>query len=227
MTIGLTGVSIGGLPVQPPREWTSVDSSTVQPPQDVRDALAWDRYWKDQAARGLRPHLFNPYFTDDLDLIAYMTSRGFRSALCVGSGISPEPRTLAAAGFDVTALDFSAAAARLAQAVPLDTDLLNSFMGGTLSYVTDDLLDAAVCPGPFDVVIERRWQPGDALEALARRVRPDGLFVSHYHSGWWKGPMPPVHVHESWFRDQGWTIWRGDLRGAPHERVANLRVSIG
>ena len=243
VTIGLSGVSVGGLQVQPPvREWTPADLSWLHPPKDVLDSQAWDRYWNDQVAHGLRSQLFD-LFTDDRDLIAYMTSRGFRSALCVGSGISQEPRALAAAGFDVTALDLSPAAARLAQAVPLNADLLNSLMdvesrraGGTLSYVTGNLLDAAVCPGPFDVIIERRTvqlylsrggEFGDALEVLARRMRPDGLFVSHCHDGGWKGPGPPVHVAQAWFRDQGWTTWRGNLRDAPHERVASLSISTG
>jgi hypothetical protein len=69
----------------------------------------------------------------------------------------------AAAGFEVTALDLSAAATQLAQAIQPTSDHLSMFVdpastrpGGTLAYVTADFLDAGVCPGPFDVIIERR-----------------------------------------------------------------------
>jgi hypothetical protein len=52
-----------------------------------------------------------------------MSASGLRTVLCAGNGISPEPRALAAAGFDVTALDFSPAATRLASIRPEQSDV--------------------------------------------------------------------------------------------------------
>jgi SAM-dependent methyltransferase len=239
-TLGLSNASIEGGDRSPARERIADDFRWLFPPDDVHDSQAWDRYWNDQISHGLNPQIFD-MFSDDRGLIAYMTSRGFRSVLCAGNGISQEPRALESAGFDVTALDLSPAAAQLAQAIRPGPDYLSMFADtaswrseGTLKYVTADLLDAGVCPGPFDVIIERRTvqlfrgpEFGKALEALARRLRPDGLFLSHCHDGGWRPPTPPAHAAESWFREQGWTIWRGDLRTAPNKRVANLFMSTG
>ena len=180
-------------------------------------------------------------FSNDRGLITYLKNRGLRSILCVGNGISQEPRALAAAGFAVTALDISPVAAQLAQAIEPGPDYLSMFAdvtsrrsGGNVDHVTADLLDAAACRGPFDVIIERRTvqlfrgqEFGEALEALTRRLRSDGLFFSHCHNGRWRPPAPLVHVAEAWFREHGWTIWRDDLDAAPHERLASLFITTG
>jgi hypothetical protein len=57
-----------------------------------------------------------------------------RSILCVGAGISGEPHALAAAGFDAM--------------VP------SEFLEGRT--VAGDLRDVTICPGPYDVIIERK-----------------------------------------------------------------------
>jgi len=210
------------------------------PPADVHDSQAWDRYSNDQIAHGLNPQLFD-MFCDDRRLIDPMMNRRFSSVLCAGNGISQEPRALASAGFKVTAMDLSPAATRLAQAIRPRPDHMKMFLGrasrrsgGTLEYLTADLLDVGVCPGPFDVIIERRTvqlfrgqELGAALQALARRLRHDGLFCSHCHDGGWRPPARPVHAAESWFQEHGWTIWRGGRGSAPPGRVAWLSMSTG
>jgi SAM-dependent methyltransferase len=212
----------------------------LHPPDSVHDPAAWDTYWNDQVSHGLNPQIFD-MFVDDGGLIACMTARGFRSVLCAGNGISQEPRALAMAGFDVTALDFSPVAAQLAQSAQPGPDHLGVFTDGepsrprgTVEYVTGDLLDAAVCPGPFDAIIERRTvqlfraqEFGNAMKALAARLRPDGIFVSHCHDGGWRPGAPRVHKSETWFREQGWPIVHGNLGDAPHGRVASLFLSTG
>lgn len=213
------------------------------PPEDMHDVEAWDRFWNDQVADGPMPQISDMH-CDHSGLITYMKNRGRGSILCVGNGMSQEPRALAAAGFAVTALDLSPLAAQLAQAIEPGPDYLGLFLdvashrsGGSVDYVTADLLDAAACPGPFDVIIERctvqlfRGQEfGEAMEALTRRLRSDGLFFSHCHDGRGRPRRPlvlPVHAAEGWFREHGWTIWRGDLDAAPPERLASLYISTG
>jgi hypothetical protein len=46
-------------------------------------------------------------FCEDWELVGAMRANGMKTVLCVGNGISQEPRALAWAGFDVTALDLS------------------------------------------------------------------------------------------------------------------------
>jgi hypothetical protein len=58
---------------------------------------------------------FVDLFCDDRPLVDAMRVNGFSSILCVGAGISLEPRALAAAGFQVTALDLSPFAIGIAQ----------------------------------------------------------------------------------------------------------------
>lgn len=55
-----------------------------------------------------------------------------------------------------------------------------------------DILDSAICPGPFDVIIERSTARGyydrgiaAVLAALERRLSQDGIFFSHCHDGGW------------------------------------------
>jgi SAM-dependent methyltransferase len=216
------------------------DLQWLIPPDDVRDAAAWDRYWTDQITHGVPLQMFD-LFCDDRELIAFMVDRGFHSVLCVGNGISQEPEALRAAGFRVTALDLSPVAAQIAQAIETSEDGLSHIAdaeshrpGGSLDYVTADLLDPAVCPGPFDVIIERRTvqlfrnaEFGEALDALSRRLRPDGLFFSQCHDGGWRPPAPRIHKAEAWFRVHGWTVWEEDLKAAPRQRLARLLMTTG
>jgi len=214
------------------------DVEWLHPPCVTQDAGAWDRYWTDQASHGLTPPLFD-MFCDDEELIRHMAARGMTRVLCVGNGISQEPRALAAAGLRVVALDLSPVASQLAQTWECSDADLEQFYdpslqrpGGRLEFVAGDLLDPTVCPGPFDVVIERRtlqlFPPEErpvALDALSARLAVHGILLSHCHDGAWRPPEPREHALEELFRQRGWTIGRDD--GAPGERAAWLVLSTG
>jgi len=179
---------------------------------EMHDAHFWDAWCnghisKGHAGRYSFPMIEAPlvehqgvYFdvanSDDL-LIAIMAEYGLRSVLCAGSGLSQEPRALAHAGFDVTVLDLSRTAMDFARALesgPRDT---SHFYGpapkrscGRLDFVVGSLLDVALCPGPFDVIIERRTvqrfseqERSTALQALAARLGKVGIFLSHCNDG--------------------------------------------
>jgi hypothetical protein len=212
------------------------------PPCNVRDVSAWNKYWSDQAQHRLAPPLFD-MFCDDEQLIEAMQSRGVKTVLCAGNGISQEPRALAAAGFKVTAMDLSPAATYLAELWQFTPDELDRFCrkeqrraGGSATFVTGSIFDPAVCPGPFDVIIERRMlqlspeeERGNALEALTARLSVDGLFLSHCHDGGWRPPAEPVHLVERCLRERNWPIakvgWKE--RFAYRGRVAWLQMTTG
>jgi len=163
--------------------------------------------------------------------------------LCAGNGIAQEPRALAAAGFAVTALDISPVAVGVAKAYQPSARGLGGLVapplhrpGGRVEFVAGDLRDRTVCPGPFDVVIERRTvqhfaesDRADALAALAGRLRDPGILLSECFDD----PFPPdlgrsqhasgyFHASEFWCRAQGWTIWDGVPSASLVGRVALL-----
>jgi len=84
---------------------SSEDFAWLFPPRTVIDPAAWDRYWQDQLSHGVAE--FVHLFVDDGALVDAMRANGLKTVLCVGNGISQEPRALAWAGFDVTSLDIS------------------------------------------------------------------------------------------------------------------------
>ena len=214
--------------------------SWLDPPADPRDVAAWDRYWTEQTRHGLGPPLFD-MFCDDRDLVRVMNNEGMRSVLCAGNGISQEPRALSEAGFDVVALDFSPQAVEIARAFELPSEGFESFCepgfrrpGGHVDFVVGDILDTAVLPGPFDVIIERRTAQtffnhdiGAVLDALAKRLNQNGILFSHCHDGAWKPPARPRHYTELWFQENGWAIWDGSSGRKPPGRVAWLFTSTG
>jgi hypothetical protein len=170
-----------------------------------------------------------------------MQSRGLRTVLCAGNGISQEPRALAEAGFGVHALDCSVEATNIARSFEFPPHAFEHYCdpgsrrpGGSVEFLVGDIFDGGVCPGPFDVVIERRtaqiYQPPDfdvVLNKLADRLATNGIFVSHCHDGAWKPPAEPTHFTASWFRDNGWTVWREGRGAPPAGRVAWLQMSTG
>jgi hypothetical protein len=207
-------------------------------PMEPKDARFWDEWWKDRLSKdtsdmfpcfesplGSNPRsLFWLVHSDNL-LVKVMSERGLRTILCAGNGISQEPRALAAAGFDVTALDISPVAVSCAEAYDADSRRLSYFCspelhrpGGRVEFVVGDLLDITVCPGPFDVVIERRtvqWfaehERAAALSALAGRLNEVGIFMSQclddpfpLELGWSQHRSGLFHASESWFREHGW-----------------------
>jgi SAM-dependent methyltransferase len=213
------------------------------PPASLTDAAAWDRYWEGVAASGFGGLL--TMFCRDGELVDVVRAAGFHSVLCVGNGISVEPRALEAAGLDVTVLDLSPRAASLLSAAKVAPDVIDGLLegrsrspGGRLRFVTADLMNPDACPGPFDVVIERltlqlfdeKTRP-QALEAVARRLAPRGIFLSHCHDGSWKPPAPPRHATKKWFVANGWMLWEGvdleSMRELRTHRVAWLQTSTG
>jgi SAM-dependent methyltransferase len=221
------------------------DLAWVHPPNTTSDPMAWDEYWHNLLERGPQFH-FGPrtedMFVNDTVVVDMTRQLGFTSVLCAGSGISQEPRALASAGLKVVALDLSPAAHEIAQGWDFDDEysrmLLDPSMrtpGGSLEYVVGDLLDTDICPGPFDVVIERRTvqlfgpKIDDALAALARRLSSPGVFLTHCHDAKWRPPQPRVPVTEKWFELHGWSIMRTALvRGDQNpDQIAWPMLSTG
>jgi SAM-dependent methyltransferase len=178
-------------------------------------------------------------FCDDGGLVDLMRANGLKTVLCIGSGSSLEPRALAWAGFDVTALDLSPFAMDMAKrATPSDAAMSGLVGGrspnpnGRAEFVVGDLCNAAMCPGPYDVVIERKTlqlypdeeRPG-AMKAATDRLASRGLFFSHCHDGGWCPPARPRHHIEPWFVAEGWKFLSDDrpLTG----RVAWLFTTTG
>ena len=213
------------------------DFSWMLPPTTLKDAAAWDRYWHDQLDHGVAG--FVHVFCDDGDLVDAMRSNSLKTILCIGNGISQEPRALAWAGFDATALDLSPFATEVARDVSPPAEFLAHLVGersgglnGHLEFVVGDLCDASCCPGPYDVVIDRRtlqlYPEADrpaAMRAVANRLASPGIFFSQSHDGGWKPPAPPRHEAEPWFVAEGWRFWRGDV--PLKERVAWLFTTTG
>jgi hypothetical protein len=217
----------------------------------------WDRWWQDRLSGRRRAEVFpylptfihhyngrdvDPVNRDDL-LVSVMAEYGLRTVLCAGNGVSQEPRALAAVGLDVTSLDISSVAVRFAQAFRGDSRQLGYFSSppvcrpeGRVEFVVGDLLDSTVCPGPFDVVIERRTvqvlredvRPA-ALLALSTRLGDPGIFLSlclddpfPQELGWSQHDSGLFHASQSWFQEHGWTIWDGVPSSALAGRVAWL-----
>lgn len=213
------------------------DYRWLEPPISLVDPVPWDMYWYQQLVHGVGG--FVHFFCDDGELVDTMRANGLKTVLCVGNGISQEPRALAWAGFDVTALDLSPYATKVASEFTPPSELLaeivdgrSAGLNGSLKFVVGNLCDEECCPGPYDVVIERRtlqlysdeYKPR-ALRAVTNRVASPGILVSQYHNGCWKPPAPRVHVLEEWFRAAGWPTQPSD---APlTTRVAWLFTTTG
>ena len=126
-------------------------------PPETKDAEFWDRWWRERHSEcspdgdmfpqfhqvpfdGERGNLsYLPRDNDDL-LAAVMYEYGLGTVLCAGNGVSQEPRALAAAGFDVTALDISPVAVNCAKGCNDDRglDFCSSEMrrrGGRVEFV--------------------------------------------------------------------------------------------
>ncbi len=108
--------------------------------------------------------------------------------------------------------------------------------GGSLTFVTGDLTHREVCPGPFDVIIERRTlqlfegaAQTEALERIVARLAERATLVSHQHAGWWKPPQPRTHFAADWLRQRGFAIRSQTTPGAVDtaRRLAILMFSSG
>jgi hypothetical protein len=226
--------------LSPRQQEDSDDLSWLRPPANPLDVAAWDRFWAEHIRHGIGPPLLD-MFCDDSMLVRVMRDEGIKSILCAGNGISQEPKALAAAGMDVVAMDISPQAAEISRSYPFPLEAISQYyepelreLGGKVEFVTGDILDSAVCPGPFDVIIERLTAQnyyshdiGTVLTGLAQRLSENGIFFSHCHDGAWRPPAEPRHYTEGWFREAGWTIWNGRPGRKPPGRVAWLFSSTG
>ena len=218
----------------------SDDLSWLNPPANPLDIAAWDRFWIEHIRHGIGPPLLD-MFCDDSKLLRVMNDEGMESILCAGNGVSQEPKALAAAGMNVVAMDISPQAAEIAKSYPFPLEAISQYyepelqkLGGRVEFVAGDILDSAVCPGPFDVIIERLTAQnyythdiGSVLNSLIQRLSENGIFFSHSHDGTWKPPAQPRHYTEPWFHEAGWTIWNGRTSRKPPGRVAWLFTSTG
>lgn len=225
-------------------------------PNSSPDAAYWDQWWNDLLSDGRAvPYMFpmieaplvchkDTYYdvaNSDKLLIGMMVEYGLRTILCVGSGISMEPRALAEAGFNVTALDLSPTALRVVEGIELGPNGVRHFCGsradrtgGHVDFVVGSLLDMTLCPGPFDVIIERRtvqrFEENDqsaALRALAGRLGAIGILLSHCNDSFPTKKRGLFHASEAWFRERRWTIWDRSTECALKGRVAWLVRSSG
>ena len=205
----------------------------LNPPTQADDAAAWDRYWGNRLAHGLGPPM-SDMFCDDRALVGAMREASMSTVLCAGNGSSMEPRALAAAGFEVVALDISARGLEIARTFQPSTELLVRFIdlamlrpGGSVEFVVGDVFDPDVCPGPFDVVIERctaqNYEASECyrfMDALASRLAEKGILGSQSHDAGWKPGRKPYHATRPWFEQHGWPVWSGDPDAKPRSRVA-------
>jgi len=188
------------------RRFADVVPEDLCPPTELHASEPWDKYWQRQHETGL--WAFNEMFVDDRELLRLIEAREFQSVLCLGSGLALEPHALAAAGLRVTMLDISRGVVASMSAATFPSDAFSRILetsqlrpGGSLECVAGDLTDPTVCPGPYDVVIERRTlqlfpkrERGAALAAVAARMNPNGILYSHTHDGSWRPGRPRNHA---------------------------------
>jgi 2-polyprenyl-3-methyl-5-hydroxy-6-metoxy-1,4-benzoquinol methylase len=180
-------------------------------------------------------------FCNDQEVVSVMRKIDTQRILCAGTGSSVEPRALAAAGFEVVAVDLSPRALEIAKTFPSSKEQLQHYIdprsvrsGGSVEFVVGDLFDASVASGPFDTIIERRtaqtYEAEDRatlLSSVAARMTPEGIFVSHCHDNRWKPGTKPRHATGEWFRNYDWVIWNGGPGTKPPGRVAWLVTTTG
>ena len=210
------------------------------PPAEVHAGEPWDRYWRAQLEHGIGPPLHD-MFCNAGALLDLLEPRGPRTVLCAGSGISQEPHALAAAGLHVTALDISPFAMRFAAQAVLTGDEHERFLGrnrtrpgGTVRFEVGDLLDPKACPGPFDLVIERRTlqlfpesERAEALSAVAARLSERGILLTHCHDGRWRPPAAPRHVIDPLLGPAGFGRIRHGVPLPSDGRAAIVSISTG
>ncbi len=216
------------------------DFSWLYPPRNLHDPAAWDRYWNGFVSHGFGPG-FHDMMAADPETTRVMAEMGIKTVLCAGSGISQEPRALAEAGFEVTALDLSPLAMKLAQAWNFSPADLPRFLTpeqqkstGSVRFIVGDLFDLAVCPRPFDMIIERRTlqnfpeeERGRALDALIARLAKTGIFLSHCHDGSARPDQEPFRPTRKLFAERGWTIWTLSSGQKPAGRSAWIDLTSG
>jgi hypothetical protein len=212
----------------------------LSPPNTTEDPVAWDEHWRGLVDCGLGG--LSEMFVHDSALVNFMRKNGIHKVLCAGNGISQEPKALGAAGLEVTALDLSPFAVRICEETDFDDDYRRRLLddelmrpGGSVSYVVGDIMDPTVCPGPYDMIIERRTAQifegssmDEALAALSKRLSGTNAFFTHCHHGAWRPGDKREPRTERWFRDQGWAIWDGrDMVNSGSRRLAWIFLTTG
>lgn len=108
--------------------------------------------------------------------------------------------------------------------------------GGSLSFVSGDLTDPEVCPGPFDVVIERRTlqlfpeaEQLAMLDRLVARLSDRAVFVSQEHRGSWKPDDDRTHYAKAWLATRGFVMHPDTVarQSGVAARLACLTFSTG
>jgi len=218
--------------LSPRQQDDSDELSWLRPPANPLDVAAWDRFWVEHMRHGIGPPLLD-MFCDDSMLVRVMNDEGIKSILCAGNGISQEPKALAAAGMDVVAMDISPQAAEIAKNYPFPLEAVSQYyepelqkLGGKVEFVTGDILDSAVCPGPFDVIIERLTAQnyythdiGTVLNRLAQRLSENGIFSAIAMTG--PGSHQPSRVISL---SGGFT--KPDGRSGTGSQAESLRVEL-
>lgn len=191
-------------------------------------------------SNGIGPGLYN-MMAGDPETARAMAEMRIKTVLCAGSGISQEPRVLAEAGFEVTALDLSPVALNLAQAWNFGAADLARFLApeqqkctGSARFIVGDLMDLALYPGPFDMIIERCTlqkfldeERGRALDALVARLTKNGVFLAHCHDGVWQLDREPCHATRKLFVERAWKIWSRSVSQRPAGRSAWIYQTTG
>lgn len=97
----------------------------LYPPDDWRDAEAWDRYWANVLVGPYKGYHALPLFQSfSIFQMPSLRRRGARRVLFAGNGISLEPHAWVHAGFDVTAVDISPTASRFVRELGWNDRLL-------------------------------------------------------------------------------------------------------
>lgn len=108
--------------------------------------------------------------------------------------------------------------------------------GGRLAFVTGNLLDGDVAPGPFDVIIERctvqLFPPAlqeAAFDALSARLTSTGLLITHQHAGAWRPHEPRDHFANGWIASGRFGFTNNDFSAgvSPAGKRAQLIFTSG
>ncbi len=201
--------------VSTPKESVMERYSWLLPPDDLRSPEGWDTFWQNQFSH----HVAG--FCDlmvNCDPVVDLARRlNLSTVLCVGPGPSLEPYALKWAGLKVTAIDISPVMLKLYDKIQEaggisfgePTALLSpdSFRdGGSLEYIIGDFFDETMCPGPFDIIVERKTiqlypeaERDRAVACLLKRLAVKGVFFSHCHDNRWNPNIPErsIRIHST------------------------------
>jgi hypothetical protein len=168
----------------------------------------WDKYWEEEIKSNRIDYHWFPIYRLAEHLSELIFLEDYKKVLFTGNGISQEPREFAHAGFDVTAVDISLKATKLAQDFPFTKEhLIHRFQsyekdklidevwqiayreGGRVTFLQGDIRDKNICPGLFDLVISRKalqQYRGKVLQqqidGLLERVTLNGLVLIGIHN---------------------------------------------